>query len=44
MEITDMKSYYIQYGLSTLCYAMSFRLVAGGVYRLVEAWLRWRKK
>ena len=38
-----MKSMFIQYSLSTLCYALAFRIVAGGVHRLVEAWLKWRK-
>jgi hypothetical protein len=35
---------FIKFSLSTLCYAFSFRIVCGGVYRLVEAWKTWRKQ
>jgi len=35
---------YIKFGLSTLCYALSFRLVASGIYKLVDAWKNLRKK
>lgn len=35
--------FYGKLGLATVCYAVAFRLVCGGVYWLMEAWVLWRK-
>lgn len=34
---------YIKLGLSTLCYALAFRIVCGGLAKLAEAWKTLRR-